>query len=138
MSAVHPADQPVLLSGGAGSLAGQVWRGQLLRLGLALLATLLTVLLRLPELDRYATIDESRWVSRAADFSAYLQGRDLFVVLEGELTFRVGFSEHRLGPGDSMSFADFQPHQLRNEGDTEARAIICVVGDDEGHRPAGS
>ena len=66
------------------------------------------------------------------------QGRDLFVVLEGELTFRVGFSEHRLGPGDSMSFADFQPHQLRNEGDTEARAIICVVGDDEGHRPAGS
>ena len=36
-------------------------------------------------------------------------GRDLFVVLEGELVFRLGFSEHRLGPGDSISFADFEP-----------------------------
>jgi len=62
-------------------------------------------------------------------------GRDLFVVLEGELTFRVGFAEHRLSAGDSISFADFQPHQLRNEGSVAARAIICVIGDDEGHRP---
>ncbi|MGH2417832.1 MAG: helix-turn-helix domain-containing protein [Candidatus Limnocylindria bacterium] len=63
-------------------------------------------------------------------------GRDLFVVLEGELTFRVGFSEHRLRAGDSIGFADFQPHQLRNDGRVEARAIVCVIGDDEGHRPA--
>jgi len=62
-------------------------------------------------------------------------GRDLFLVLEGELTFRVGFAEHRLAAGDSISFADFQPHQLRNEGSGAARAIICVIGDDEGHRP---
>ena len=64
-------------------------------------------------------------------------GRDLFVVLTGELTFRVGFSEHHLGAGDSISFADFQPHQLRNEGTDEARAIVCVIGDYEGHRPTG-
>jgi transcriptional regulator with XRE-family HTH domain len=63
-------------------------------------------------------------------------GRDLFVVLEGDLTFRVGFAEHRLGAGDSISFGDFQPHQLRNEGTDEARAIVCVIGDYEGHRPA--
>ena len=63
-------------------------------------------------------------------------GRDLFLVLEGELTFRVGFAEHRLAAGDSISFADFQPHQLRNEGSVAARAIICVIGDEEGHRPA--
>ena len=65
-------------------------------------------------------------------------GRDLFVVLSGELTFRVGFAEHRLTPGDSISFADFQPHQLRNEGDVEARAIVCVIGDEEGHRPSAT
>jgi len=63
-------------------------------------------------------------------------GRDLFVVLDGELTFRVGFAEHRLAAGDSISFADFQPHQLSNDGAVEARAIICVIGDEEGHRPA--
>lgn len=56
-------------------------------------------------------------------------GRDLFVVLAGELTFRVGFGEHRLGPGDSISFADFEPHRVRNDGEVEARAIVCVVGD---------
>ena len=62
-------------------------------------------------------------------------GRDLFVVLEGELTFRVGFGEHRLSVGDSISFADFEPHQLRNEGPVQARAIVCVIGDYEGHAP---
>jgi transcriptional regulator with XRE-family HTH domain len=59
-------------------------------------------------------------------------GRDLFLVLEGELVFQVGFAEHRLTAGDSISFADFQPHQLRNEGTVEARAVICVIGDPEG------
>ncbi len=61
-------------------------------------------------------------------------GRHLFVVLEGELIFAVGFAEHRLAAGDSISFGDFQPHRLRNEGTSEARAIICVVGDDAVHR----
>lgn len=58
-------------------------------------------------------------------------GRDLFLVLAGELTFRVGFSEHVLRAGDSIGFTDFQPHQLRNEGADEAVAIVCVIGDEE-------
>ena len=57
-------------------------------------------------------------------------GRDLFVVLEGELVFRVGFAEHRLAAGDSISFGEFQPHHVRNVGAVEARAIVCVIGDD--------
>ena len=66
-------------------------------------------------------------------------GRDLFVVLEGELVFRIGFAEHRLHAGDSISFADYEPHQLRNDGKVEARAIVCVIGDHEGSRtPEGS
>lgn len=62
-------------------------------------------------------------------------GRDLFVVLAGELTFEIGFAEHRLRAGDSISFAEFQPHRLRNDGADEARAIVCVIGDEELHRP---
>ena len=62
-------------------------------------------------------------------------GRDLFVVLEGELTFQIGFAEHRLNAGDSISFANFEPHQLRNDGSLAARAIVCVIGDHEGIRP---
>lgn len=61
-------------------------------------------------------------------------GRDLFVVLEGELVFEVGFAEHRLAAGDSVSFGDFQPHRLRNDGNVPARAIVCVVGDEAAHR----
>jgi transcriptional regulator with XRE-family HTH domain len=61
-------------------------------------------------------------------------GRDLFLVLEGELSFRVGFTEHRLGPGDSISFGDFQPHHVRNDGTADARAIVCVIGDDTANR----
>ncbi len=60
-------------------------------------------------------------------------GRDLFLVLEGELTFRVGFGEHRLAAGDSIGFGDHQPHQLRNEGASLARAIVLVVGDTASH-----
>jgi transcriptional regulator with XRE-family HTH domain len=56
-------------------------------------------------------------------------GRDLIVVLAGELTVRVGFGEHRLSPGDSIAIGDFQPHQLRNDGTDEARAVICMLGD---------
>ncbi len=59
-------------------------------------------------------------------------GRDLFVVLGGELTFEIAFSEHVLREGDSVSFADFVPHRVRNDASTEARAIVCVVGDYEG------
>lgn len=61
-------------------------------------------------------------------------GRDLFVLLEGELTFEVGFAEHRLAAGDSISFGDFQPHRLRNQGTEPARAIVCVIGDEGGAR----
>ena len=75
---------------------------------------------------------EIRYAPGASSGEHMLQhpGRDLFVVLEGELVFRVGFAEHRLSAGDSISFANFEPHQLLNDGSVEARAIVCVIGDD--------
>jgi transcriptional regulator with XRE-family HTH domain len=61
-------------------------------------------------------------------------GRDLFLVLEGEMTIRVGFAEHRLRPGDAISFGEFQPHHLQNDGSVKARAIVCSIGDEPGAR----
>ena len=60
---------------------GHAWAA---RLGLAILVALLALATRWPELDRYVTIDESRWVGRAADFATYLAERDL------DKTFIVG------------------------------------------------
>lgn len=81
---------------------------------------------------------EIQYAPGANSGESYLRhsGRDLFVVLTGELVVQVGFGEHRLGPGDSIGFADFQPHRLRNDGRVETRAIVCVIGDDEGHYPS--
>lgn len=62
-------------------------------------------------------------------------GQDLFLVLEGELTFLVGFAEHRLGAGDSIGFGDGEPHLVRNDGAVAARAIVLVTGDTEGRSP---
>jgi transcriptional regulator with XRE-family HTH domain len=92
----------------------------------------------LPGDDSGLRFMEIRYPPGAHSGEHYLRhpGRDLFVVLEGELTFSVGFSQHRLAPGDAISFGDFQPHHVRNDGPNEARAIVCVIGDDEGHRPA--
>ena len=50
--------------------------GWLARALAGILFALLAIAIRLPELDRYATIDESRWVSRSADFATYIQQRD--------------------------------------------------------------
>jgi transcriptional regulator with XRE-family HTH domain len=77
---------------------------------------------------------EIRYAPRAHSGEHQLRhpGRDLFVVIAGQLTFEIGFAEHVLKAGDSVSFADFQPHRLRNDARADARAIVCVVGDYEG------
>ena len=88
----------------------------------------------LPQEERGLRFMEIRYAPGAHSGEHQLRhpGRDLFVVLAGELTFEIGFAEHVLGAGDSVSFADFEPHRLRNDGREEARAIVCVVGDYEG------
>ena len=60
----------------AGVAARPAWRGEALRLIASLAVVALALAVRLPQLDRYATIDESRWVGRSADFAMYLAGRD--------------------------------------------------------------
>ena len=92
----------------------------------------------LPREERSIRFMEIHYAPGADSGDAMLRhpGRDLFLVLEGELTFLVGFGEYRLTAGDSISFGDFQPHRLRNPGTAPARAIVCVVGDGITHSGA--
>ena len=55
-------------------------------------------------------------------------GREFGLVLSGSLAVTVGFEDHLLEPGDSITFESTTPHRLRNDGDIEARAIWVTIG----------
>ena len=95
-----------------------------LRLCVALLAALAALALRLPELDRYATIDESRWVGRAADFASYIQQRELdktFIVGHPGVT-TMWLAALGLGPRQvrAFSYLEGQTDVTRRDGYLDA------------------
>jgi transcriptional regulator with XRE-family HTH domain len=55
-------------------------------------------------------------------------GREFGLVLSGTLGVTVGFEEHVLRPGDSISFESTIPHRLHNDGDEVVRAIWVTLG----------
>lgn len=55
-------------------------------------------------------------------------GREYGHVLSGTLQVTVGFEDHVLGPGDSISFESTTPHRLATVGDEPVEAIWFVVG----------
>jgi transcriptional regulator with XRE-family HTH domain len=55
-------------------------------------------------------------------------GRELGIVLTGQLGVKVGFEDTVLGPGDSIAFDSTIPHRLHNDGDEVATAIWIVLG----------
>ncbi len=54
-------------------------------------------------------------------------GREHGYVVSGRLGVRIGFDEHELGPGDSISFDSSSPHRLWAIGDEPAHAIWVVL-----------
>jgi transcriptional regulator with XRE-family HTH domain len=56
------------------------------------------------------------------------QGREFGLVLSGALSVTVGFDEHLLEPGDSITFGSTTPHRLSNDGPVEASAIWVTLG----------
>jgi len=54
-------------------------------------------------------------------------GREFGLVIGGTLSVTVGFEEHVLGPGDSISFESTVPHRLHNEGDEPVRAVWVTL-----------
>jgi transcriptional regulator with XRE-family HTH domain len=55
-------------------------------------------------------------------------GREFGLVLSGTLNVTVGFEDHVLGPGESITFASTTPHRLHNDGPVEARAVWITLG----------
>jgi transcriptional regulator with XRE-family HTH domain/quercetin dioxygenase-like cupin family protein len=55
-------------------------------------------------------------------------GREYGHVLSGTLQVTVGFDDHVLGPGDSISFDSTTPHRLATVGEEPVEAIWFVVG----------
>jgi len=55
-------------------------------------------------------------------------GRELGIVLSGQLGVKVGFEDTVLGPGDSIAFDSAIPHRLHNDGDEVVAAIWIVLG----------
>ena len=55
-------------------------------------------------------------------------GREFGIVLGGKLGVTVGFEEHVLEPGDSISFDSSIPHRLHNDGAEVVTAIWVVLG----------
>ena len=55
-------------------------------------------------------------------------GREFGLVLSGTLSVTVGFDDHLLAPGDSISFQSTTPHRLHNDGTVEVRAVWVALG----------
>jgi transcriptional regulator with XRE-family HTH domain len=55
-------------------------------------------------------------------------GREFGLVLSGTLSVTVGFEDHVLSPGDSISFESTIPHRLHNDGDEVVEAIWVTLG----------
>ena len=49
-------------------------------------------------------------------------------IFEGQLTLKIDFEEHVLGPGDSFCFDANRPHMYVNASDKPARGIWFVIG----------
>jgi transcriptional regulator with XRE-family HTH domain len=56
------------------------------------------------------------------------RGREFGLVLSGTLNVTVGFEDHVLGPGDSITFQSTTPHRLHNDGPVEVRAVWVTLG----------
>jgi transcriptional regulator with XRE-family HTH domain len=54
-------------------------------------------------------------------------GTECGYVLSGELVLTLGFDEHRLAAGDSVSFDSTTPHAYRNEGAEPAMGVWFVL-----------
>jgi transcriptional regulator with XRE-family HTH domain len=66
--------------------------------------------------------------SSPADAFQRHKGQEFGYVLSGALRLNIGFDEHLLGPGDSITFDSSTPHRLSNAGDTPVTAVWFVLG----------
>jgi transcriptional regulator with XRE-family HTH domain len=75
----------------------------------------------------YVTYEVGGASSAETEFQRH-PGHEWGFVLEGRLEVRIGFDDHVLEAGDSISFDSTIPHRLANVGDTPVHAIWFVLG----------
>ena len=80
------------------------------------------------DVDFLFTVYEAGAASCPAGNLVRHNGREFGIVLKGRLGVTVGFEEHVLDPGDSISFDSTIPHRLHNDGDEVVNAIWVVLG----------
>ncbi len=58
------------------------------------------------------------------------QGTEYGYLISGELVVTLGFTEHKVMPGDAICFPSSTPHRYRNEGPERAIGVWFVVNPD--------
>jgi transcriptional regulator with XRE-family HTH domain len=122
----EPAAAPVTIA------PGPVQRGnqrQRIRLASGVIWERLTTVSE-PGVEFLYVIYEVGGASSAEDAYQRHAGHEWGYVISGELQVRIGFEEHVLEPGDSISIDSTIPHRLANAGDTPVHAIWFVLGRD--------
>lgn len=56
-------------------------------------------------------------------------GREMLLVLAGELQIHIGFERYDVAAGDSLIFPSTMPHRYVNAGSVEARAVAVMIHD---------
>ena len=126
-TSAETADKPVA-AGGAGSPVRQAHDDRKrIRLASGVIWERLTPMSE-PDTEFLYVTYEVGGASSPADAFQRHSGHEWGFVLEGTLDIRIGFEEHVLGPGDSISFDSSIPHRLANIGDTAVHAIWFVLG----------
>ena len=80
-----------------------------------------------PDIEFLFTIYPPGSESAPADALVRHNGREFGVVLSGQLGITIGFEDHVLAPGDSVSFDSTTPHRLHNDGREPVTAVWVVV-----------
>ena len=62
----------------------------------------------------------------SGDQMSHHAGRELQIVLEGELLLELGFEQYLLKPGDTITYDSTTPHRLSNAGQGPMRAISVL------------
>jgi transcriptional regulator with XRE-family HTH domain len=81
-----------------------------------------------PNVDFLYVIYEPGSASCAEDMLMRHAGQEYGYVISGRLKVTIGFDDHDMGAGDSISFASTEPHRLAAIGDEPVHAIWTVVG----------
>jgi len=80
-----------------------------------------------PDFEFLHVVYEVGGASCDADVKLQHGGQEFALLLEGSLGLTIADEEHRLEPGDSISFDAQVPHRIWNSGDRPAVAIWVVL-----------